>query len=187
MTDDPTRVLLAECPGYRCAYYPDRTEIESCRKRIGLASGGTTSILGTEWHTIKPIQDSKGYPVVSICRGGDKAILRKVHCLALEAKYGPCPPGMQTRHLNGNPSDTRLDNLRRGTAMENAADRERHGRTSHMPGEKNPHARLTDNDIRDIRIRLASGETGKSIAQRHGVSRATVSYIKNKRRWSCVL
>jgi hypothetical protein len=57
-----------------------------------------------------------------------------VHRLVLEAFIGPCPPGMMCRHLNGNPSDNRLENLRWGTPKENAEDSTRHG--THANGNK---------------------------------------------------
>ena len=53
-----------------------------------------------------------------------------VHRLVLEAFVGPRPQGMQCRHLNGHKRDNRLINLCWGTSAENAADRDRHGRTA---------------------------------------------------------
>jgi hypothetical protein len=49
-----------------------------------------------------------------------------VHVLVLNAFVGPCPLGMETRHLNGKPYDNRLSNLCWGTPVENAADAIRH-------------------------------------------------------------
>ncbi len=52
----------------------------------------------------------------------------KVHLLVLEAFHGPRPAGLIARHLNGNGSDNRADNLRWGTHAENQLDRTEHGR-----------------------------------------------------------
>lgn len=52
----------------------------------------------------------------------------KVHQLVAEAFHGPRPPGMVCRHLNGDPTDNRPENLRWGTHRENALDTTRHGR-----------------------------------------------------------
>jgi hypothetical protein len=50
-----------------------------------------------------------------------------VHKLVLEAFTGqPRPEGMVCCHVNGNPSDNRLENLRWGTLRDNAADKRRH-------------------------------------------------------------
>lgn len=53
---------------------------------------------------------------------------RFVHQLVLDAFVGPYPDGLdQVRHLDGDPTNNRLDNLRYGTAAENVADMLRHG------------------------------------------------------------
>lgn len=54
-----------------------------------------------------------------------------VHRLVLEAFVGPCPEGMQCRHLNGVADDNRLENLRWGTPSEDNYDRIRHGTHQH--------------------------------------------------------
>lgn len=56
---------------------------------------------------------------------------RTVHTLVAAAFYGPRPEGMVTRHLNGDSLDNRVENLRHGTAAENAQDTVRHGRNPH--------------------------------------------------------
>lgn len=64
---------------------------------------------------------------------------RKVHRLVLEAFVGPCPEGMETRHLNGDRQENRLANLAWGTALENAADLKRHGRNYYACRDRCPH------------------------------------------------
>lgn len=51
-----------------------------------------------------------------------------VHRLVLLAFVGPVPPGMMTRHLDGDPQNNHLENLRYGTQAENDQDKVRHGR-----------------------------------------------------------
>lgn len=49
-----------------------------------------------------------------------------VHRLVLRAFVGPCPDGQETLHLNHDPTDNRLCNLKYGTHLENVRmDRER--------------------------------------------------------------
>jgi hypothetical protein len=43
------------------------------------------------------------------------------------AFVGPCPAGLEIRHLNGNATDNHLSNLTYGTKSENELDRVRHG------------------------------------------------------------
>ena len=45
-----------------------------------------------------------------------------VHHLVLEAFVGPCPPGMEARHADDDPSNNNLSNLSWGTRGENSGD-----------------------------------------------------------------
>src|SRR5262249_51794091 len=71
---------------------------------------------------LKPTPDSQGYPTVRI---GPRHV--RIHTLVLEAFIGPRPSRMVTRHLNGIPSDNRLENLVYGTHQENCYDQVTHG------------------------------------------------------------
>jgi hypothetical protein len=63
-----------------------------------------------------------------------------VHRLVLMAFVGPPPqPDMHACHIDGDPTNNRLENLYWGTAKENAADMRRHGR--HRNGRKTHCAR----------------------------------------------
>lgn len=50
-----------------------------------------------------------------------------VHKVVLMTFVGPRPDGLIVRHLNGDPSDNRLENLAYGTYSENQLDSMRHG------------------------------------------------------------
>lgn len=61
-----------------------------------------------------------------------------IHRIILLTFTGPCPPGMEVRHLNGIPDDNRLVNLVYGTHRENMLDINRYGvhhntRKTHCP------------------------------------------------------
>lgn len=70
-----------------------------------------------------------GYPSVKLSKGGRKKHLT-VHVLVATAFRGPRPDGQECRHLNGDPSDNRLENLAWGTSAENSQDMIGHGRTN---------------------------------------------------------
>lgn len=107
---------------------------------------------------------------------------RRIHVLVLEAFVGPRPDGMQCRHLNGDPHDNNLDNLRWGTALENAADRERHGRWPH--GEKSPRSKLTSDDVASIRNSyIPQVVTLKMLAESYGVGISEIHRIIHKQAW----
>lgn len=67
-----------------------------------------------------------GYPAVNLfAPSGDRKFM--VHRLVLEAFVGPPRGGHECRHLNGNPLDARLANLKWGTHAENMRDQVAHG------------------------------------------------------------
>lgn len=78
---------------------------------------------------LKPFVHNGLYQRVHLCIGGlrHKAF---VHVLVLEAFVGPCPPGMEARHVHDrDPLNCCLWNLAWGTKLENGSDRVRHGTT----------------------------------------------------------
>ena len=109
---------IPEYPGYRVG---DDGSVWS----LWVGSGGGTR-LGTYWRQLKTPPNEKGYQRVNLIRDGKPRSFR-VHRLVLLAFVGPCPKGMQARHLNGNSSDNRLANIAWGTPEENYADIHRHG------------------------------------------------------------
>lgn len=88
-------------------------------------------VFGMRNKMLRPTTDNGGYESVWITYPDGKR-MRLVHHLVLETFVGPRPPGAETRHLNGNPSDNRVSNLAWGTAWENSNDKIAHG-TKHWP------------------------------------------------------
>lgn len=64
---------------------------------------------------------------ISVGLGGYYSKSYAVHQLVTLAFLGPCPPGQEVRHLDGNRQNARLDNLAYSTHAENMTDRRRHG------------------------------------------------------------
>ena len=96
---------------------------------------------------------------------------KRIHILVLEAFHGSCPPGMECRHLNDDPSDNRLVNLRWGTNRENKLDRVRNG------CDYKWFKKLSDREVRDIRATRAKGEIIRVIAANYGVHYHTIRRI----------
>lgn len=64
---------------------------------------------------LKPGPNNSGHVTVAIGQRNS----RLVHTLVLEAFVGPRPEGCDSLHLNHNPKDNRLSNLKWGTRGEN--------------------------------------------------------------------
>lgn len=102
-----------------------------------------------------------------------------VHVAVLLAFVGPKPEGTEARHLNGVPTDNRLDNLAWGTRLENAADRQLHG--AEPWGEAKSDARLTVEQVRKIR---ADSRSSRTVGVAFGVSHSTVQRIRRGEDWA---
>jgi hypothetical protein len=66
-----------------------------------------------------------GHLLIKVCKNG-KYESFFVHRLVLETFISPCPPGMECRHLDGNPENNKLNNLKWGTRSENVKDSIKH-------------------------------------------------------------
>jgi len=117
------------------------------------------------------------------------------HRWTYEQVHGPIPLGMVVMHLCDNRSCVRLDHLQLGTQGDNlrmayergmpargaALDPAAGGRASR--GEKNNNAKLTEDDVRAIRL---SSDGCVTLARRYGVTKATIVFIRNRRTWKHV-
>lgn len=132
---------------------------------------------------LAPKANQRGYQ--SVFLSGPNGFKRLyVHRLVLEAFVGPCPLDHECRHFpDGNPANNRLENLSWATHTTNIADRRIHG-TAPI-GEKKS-VKLTDEDVRAIKRRLAAGDSQHSIARDFPVSRSLIQAIKAGKVWSHV-
>lgn len=137
--------------------------------------------IGSDWRQLKPgVNNKYGRQIVSLGRGSGS---RYVHHLVLLSFVCPRPYGMECLHNNGNAGDNRLSNLRWGTRAENDSDVRLHGKKK---GERHHNAKLSDQIVREIRRRGATGETQQSIADSLGIQRRNVGRILDGTRWGHV-
>ncbi len=126
-----------------------------------------------------------GYGMMSVGSKRDKS-RRNVfaHRLSYELHYGPIPSGAVIRHTCDNPSCVNPGHLIVGSHQENMRDMV--SRNRQTLGTKNPQARITADDVRQIRALAASGTIHAEIAPRFGITRSAVTMIVERKRWAHV-
>lgn len=110
------------------------------------------------------------------------------HRAAYAEKVGPIPPGMFVCHSCDVPACVNPAHLFLGTHVDNMRDMvaKGRGRTGGVRGERMPNAKLTPEDIREIRRRLAAGHTGVDIGVAFGIHHRYASMIARRKRWAHV-
>ncbi len=169
---------ISKYPGYCVG---NNGDIWSCFKGRGPAG----AVITEKWHELKPHADKFGHLSVFLSNSTGKKRF-KVHRIVLEAFVGPCPNGMECRHFpDRDPANNNLDNLQWGTRLENVHDKEFHETDNR--GERHVNAKLTEDQVKSIRLDATSGMLHRVIAAKHGISRSRVWQIVMHEAWKHVI
>ena len=165
--------------------WEDRYEVSSCGR---VRSIRCSSSLGGTYLRIKPKIKAPtvrrdGRVQVNLVRDNVNS-RHYVHHLVLNAFVEPRPPGMECGHLNGNPTDNRLTNLRWMSHHANMQQLDEHG--TRIRGSAARGAKLTDESVLAARAMRQSGSTLQAIADLLRVSETTVRNAVNGKRWAHV-
>lgn len=161
-------------PGFEYRY-----EASSC--------GRIRSISGLRPGLIQPFKQCKAkYMRVNVYWPTGKMTQRGVHQLVAAAFYGPRPDGLVVNHIDGDPTNNRLKNLEYVTPRENALHASRLGLLPGFPGEANPQAKLTVDQVMDIKSLLSSGFKDKQLSEMYSVHRGTIGQIRREKNWPTV-
>lgn len=109
--------------------------------------------------------------------GGHTGSIQGAHRVSWTLANGPIPPGMEVCHRCDNPPCVRPDHLFLGTGQANSDDKMAKGRDRKALGAANGRAKLTADQVAEIRRRVAAGETQTSVARDFGVNSAHVSRL----------
>jgi len=118
-----------------------------------------------------------GYPIVGNGKGGKS----KAYRFAYRIFCGDIPRGAMVLHECGRANCVNPFHLYLGDAAQNAADRDRHGKTAR--GARLPQTKLSEADVAAIR---SSSQRVTDLARRYGVSVGCVSSIRAMRQRSQV-
>lgn len=146
--------------------------------RLGYARGAE-QVLGSRWKKLRGEPRKEDGRLRYTLKHESCRYVRKYGShFVLIAFVGPCPPGMEACHNDGNCLNDASDNLRWDTSVANKADMRKHGTQVH--GETHPKAKIPDAAIPRIVELLAAGATYKSIAAIHGVTEQRIFQICQK-------
>ena len=104
----------------------------------------------------------------------------RAHRVSWERANGPVPVGLVVMHKCDVRCCVNPDHLRLGTKRDNSVDMARKGRQRNGRGSQ---ARLSAEDVREIRRRRAEGEPRADVARRFAVSGGVVTQICRGRAW----
>jgi HNH endonuclease len=137
------------------------------------------------WQAAK---NNRGYGVIGRGPAADGIVL--AHRASFAIASGRWPTG-SLAHTCDNPPCVNPGHLVEGSHLDNMRDMIAKGRDyhharpdRHARGERNNHAKLTDELVREIR---ASAEGSASIARRLGVDRHTIAHVRNGSTWRHVV
>ena len=127
------------------------------------------------WHWTKSVMNG-GYPQIRVGRPGNGPVWL-VHRWAYQHYVGPIPDGLLVLHHCDNKRCSNPAHLYVGTAKDNARDAKDRGRlaTTHAFGAR--HRKLTDDDVRAIRV---DERPGYVVAFAYRISESHVSGIKSR-------
>lgn len=158
-------------PGFPLYEVSDRGRLRRNPRTPSHLPREALALFGGEYLAATLMQD--GRPV--------KVDVHRIVCLAFHGE--PPTSQHQAAHWSPDKHDNRPGNVRWATPKENVADKRRHG--THKEGEAIPWARLTEGDVRAIRVLLQNTSQG-AIAASYGVSLGAINGIATGRSWKHV-
>lgn len=167
--------------GYEAEYEVSSIGRVRSIRRVLTNSRGITRPYGGKVIASKP--GVRGHRYVTLSKA-NVVTTHAVHVLVCTAFRGPCPADKDlVAHWDGIPDNNRAGNVRWATFAENEADKRRHDR--HAAGERNPGAKLTLDEVAEIRRRHDGLRgIGSALSREFGVAPTQISDIVNEKCWS---
>lgn len=112
--------------------------------------------------------------------------LVSAHRFSYLMEHGSIPDGLYVCHHCDNRRCVRPEHLYAADQSRNLLDCVKRGRHNPKRGEASNLAKITEDDVRDIRARYARGERQAAIGRDYGIKQPTVSGIVNHHWWAHV-
>lgn len=158
-------------PGYSKNYMISKYGRVKSVERTMIRSNGRPQIVRER--ILKSSCDEWGYPQVRI---DGKTV--KVHKAVALAFLGDRPESFEIRHLDGDSTNNKVENLKYGSHSENVLDGYKYN------GFIFKNQKLNPGKAKEIRKLLNAGIPGKDVAKLYGVSQQTICDIKHNRIYS---
>ena len=129
---------------------------------------------------LRPQTDRDGYKKVSLA-GAKQRLHRLVWAAFGSEPLSDTPRKVHVAHLDGDPTNNHIANLKQCSAKENASHRIGHG--TQVRGEDSPMAVLTREKVMGIRRAAIDGTPRAELAEKYAVSAATIADIIRRRTW----
>ena len=136
-----------------------------------------------ECWTWQAASTTRGYGIYTRGKLGKRRVY--AHRYVYEMLVGPILDGMFCMHKCDNPSCVNPKHLTVGTCSDNLRDMVMKGRSSR--GEKRWCAKLTEDDVRAIRARYATGKVSTyRLADEYGASQSAIQLVVHHKTWKHV-
>lgn len=116
-----------------------------------------------------------------------KGSTHKAHRFAWLLTYGSIPDNLCVLHHCDNTSCCNPAHLFLGSQTDNMRDMFKKSRQPHRYGENNARAKLTENQVKEIRGQLINGTKARILAIKYKVNQQTIWAIKYGRNWSHII
>lgn len=107
--------------------------------------------------------------------GVEKGYIEYAHRWLWERLHGPIPEGLFICHRCDNPGCVNPNHLFLGTHLENMEDMREKQRTRR--NLRHPHTKLSDDDVRAIRVAVANGTKTRDLALTYGVHQCHINAV----------
>lgn len=133
---------------------------------------------------INPVPDAYGYKMVHLHSNG-KGCTKKIHRLVAET-FMEKKEGCEVNHIDCDKTNNFVSNLEWITHQENMTHANKNGLISadHLRKLNFDRAKISSNDVENIKAMLSEGHTQQSIAEKYNVCQGHISKIKRNLRWA---